>query len=268
MVGVHHAVAFAVLAATFGAAAAGAWTYYRRQEARGLLTHSWRWPRHCSSRRSGSGSCSCRVTIAQRTSSTTCTGRWSLLAVLAPWMYAPADRRGRLALVHRGDVGGRSARGAGVHDCDMSRFFSGSTRSCAGMLILAAIAVVIVVFPARADAARARHPRAGRLHPRDRLLRLPHVARAAGGDLAVAAACAVVSSTVRRSVCRRGRRPLLVRRSRRLRGLRLRGHPRALRVRRCGAPGATSTRTCRKRLGLDAGGTAPSSAASASRIGT
>ena len=39
MVGVHHAVAFAVLAATFGAAAAGAWTYYRRREPRGLLTH-------------------------------------------------------------------------------------------------------------------------------------------------------------------------------------------------------------------------------------
>src|SRR2546430_2646782 len=39
MVGVHHAVAFAVLAATFGAAAAGAWTYYRRTEPRGLLTH-------------------------------------------------------------------------------------------------------------------------------------------------------------------------------------------------------------------------------------
>src|SRR6476620_6138340 len=39
MVGVHHAVAFAVLAATFGAAAAGAWTYYRRSEPRGLLTH-------------------------------------------------------------------------------------------------------------------------------------------------------------------------------------------------------------------------------------
>src|SRR5579862_3810067 len=39
MVSVHHAVAFAVLAATFGAAAVGAWTYYRRREARGVLTH-------------------------------------------------------------------------------------------------------------------------------------------------------------------------------------------------------------------------------------
>ena len=39
MVGVHHAVAFAVLAATFGAAAVGAWTYYRHSEPRGLLTH-------------------------------------------------------------------------------------------------------------------------------------------------------------------------------------------------------------------------------------
>src|SRR5581483_10022449 len=39
MVGVHHAVAFAVLAATFGAAAVGAWTYYRHREARGILTH-------------------------------------------------------------------------------------------------------------------------------------------------------------------------------------------------------------------------------------
>jgi hypothetical protein len=39
MVSVHHAVAFAVIAATFGAAAVGGWTYYRRTEPRGLLTH-------------------------------------------------------------------------------------------------------------------------------------------------------------------------------------------------------------------------------------
>src|SRR5206468_1689955 len=105
MVGVHHAVAFAVLAATFGAAAVGAWTYYRRREPRGvLLPHQ---------------------PVPARTS----------------------DPRGD----RRGDRGPRP----------------------------------------RADAGGARAPRAHRVRARDRVFHLPHLARAAGGDLAVAAACTV-----------------------------------------------------------------------------
>ena len=86
MLGVHHAVAFAVIAATFGAAAAGAWTYYRHREARGLLTHLLAL---------GLLLLSSHHRAADKLHYLY--GTLSLLAVLAPGMYAPAERRGRLA---------------------------------------------------------------------------------------------------------------------------------------------------------------------------
>jgi hypothetical protein len=97
MVGVHHAVAFAVLAATFGAAAAGAWTYYRRSEPRGLLTHLLALAQTLLIAQVGIGLLllSDHRRAADRLHYLY--GTLSLLAVLAPWMYAPNERRGRLA---------------------------------------------------------------------------------------------------------------------------------------------------------------------------
>jgi hypothetical protein len=97
MVGVHHAVAFAVIAATFGAAAVGAWTYYRRREARGLLTHLLALAQTLLVAQVGLGLLllSNHHRVADRLHYLY--GTLSLLAVIAPWLYAPADRRGRLA---------------------------------------------------------------------------------------------------------------------------------------------------------------------------
>ena len=97
MVGVHHAVAFAVLAATFGAAAVGAWTYYRRSEPRGLLTHLLALAQTLLIAQVGIGLL--LLSDHRRTPDRLhyLYGTLSLLAVLAPWMYAPTERRGRLA---------------------------------------------------------------------------------------------------------------------------------------------------------------------------
>ena len=97
MVGVHHAVAFAVLAATFGAAAVGAWTFYRRAEPRGLLTHLLALAQTVLVAQVGIGLLllSDHHRAADRLHYLY--GTLSLLAVLAPWMYAPVERRGRLA---------------------------------------------------------------------------------------------------------------------------------------------------------------------------
>jgi hypothetical protein len=97
MVGVHHAVAFAVLAATFGAAAAGAWTYYRRREPRGLLTHLLALAQTLLVAQAGLG----LLLLADHKRAAErlhyAYGSFALLAVLAPWLYAPADPRTRLA---------------------------------------------------------------------------------------------------------------------------------------------------------------------------
>lgn len=97
MVSVHHAVAFAVLAATFGAAAAGAWTYYRRREARGILTHLLALAQTLLVAQVGIG----LLLLSQHHRAPHrlhyLYGTLALLAALSPWMYAPADRRGRLA---------------------------------------------------------------------------------------------------------------------------------------------------------------------------
>jgi hypothetical protein len=97
MVGVHHAVAFAVLAATFGAAAVGAWTYYRHREARGLLTHLLALAQTLLVAQVGIGLLLLSNHHRAADKLHYLYGTLSLLAVLAPWMYAPAERRGRLA---------------------------------------------------------------------------------------------------------------------------------------------------------------------------
>ena len=97
MVSVHHAVAFAVLAATFGAAGLGALTYYRRRQAHGVLTHLFALAQTVLVAQVGLG----LLLLSQHHRAPHrlhyLYGTLALLAVLAPWMYAPADRRGRLA---------------------------------------------------------------------------------------------------------------------------------------------------------------------------
>src|SRR5436853_7066440 len=96
MVGVHHAVAFAVLAATFGAAAAGAWTYYRRREPRGFLTHLLALAQTVLIAQVGLGLLLLSDHRRAPEHLHYLYGTLALVAVLAPWLYAPADRRRRL----------------------------------------------------------------------------------------------------------------------------------------------------------------------------
>jgi hypothetical protein len=86
-----------VLAATFGAAAAGGWAYYRRSEPRGLVTHLLALAQTLLVAQVGLG----LVLLSNHHRAPErlhyLYGTLSLLAALSPWLYAPADRRGRLA---------------------------------------------------------------------------------------------------------------------------------------------------------------------------
>ena len=97
MLTAHHTVAFLVLAATFGAAAAGGWAYYRRSEPRGLVTHLLALAQTLLVAQVGLG----LVLLSNHHRAPErlhyLYGTLSLLAALSPWLYAPADRRGRLA---------------------------------------------------------------------------------------------------------------------------------------------------------------------------
>ncbi len=97
MVEVHHTVAFLVLAATFAAAAVGGWAYYRHTEPRGLVTHLLALAQTVLVAQVGLG----LLLLSQHHRAPDrlhyLYGTLALLAALSPWMYAPADRRGRLA---------------------------------------------------------------------------------------------------------------------------------------------------------------------------
>ncbi|MGH3049782.1 MAG: hypothetical protein ACRDLK_06460 [Gaiellaceae bacterium] len=97
MLTVHHTVAFLVLAATFGAAAAGGWAYYRRSEPRGLVTHLLALAQTLLVAQVGLG----LVLLSNHHRAADrlhyLYGTLALLAALSPWLYAPADKRGRLA---------------------------------------------------------------------------------------------------------------------------------------------------------------------------
>jgi hypothetical protein len=97
MVSVHHAVAFAVIGVTFGAAAAGTWTYYRRSEPRGLITHLLAAAQTLVVAQVGLGLLLLSDHRRAPDRLHYLYGSLALLAVLAPWLYAPAERRGRLA---------------------------------------------------------------------------------------------------------------------------------------------------------------------------
>jgi hypothetical protein len=97
MLSAHHAVAFLVIAATFGAAATGGWAYYRRTEPRGAVTHLLALAQTLLVAQVGLGLLLLSGGHRAPQRLHYLYGTLSLLAALSPWLYAPADRRGRLA---------------------------------------------------------------------------------------------------------------------------------------------------------------------------
>jgi hypothetical protein len=97
MLTAHHTVAFLVLAATFGAAALSAWAYYRRAEPRGLTTHLIALAQTLLVAQVGLGLLLLSDHRRAPEHLHYLYGSLSLLAALSPWLYAPSDRRGRLA---------------------------------------------------------------------------------------------------------------------------------------------------------------------------
>src|SRR5437763_5158597 len=97
MVDVHHAVAFAVIAGTFAAAGAGAWTYYRRAEPRGIVTHLLALAQTLVIAQVGLGLLLLSDHRRAPDHLHYVYGSLALAAVLSPWFYAPVERRRRLA---------------------------------------------------------------------------------------------------------------------------------------------------------------------------
>lgn len=97
MVGVHHALAFAVIATCFAAAATGGWAYYRRSEPGGLLTHLLALAQTLLVAQAAVGLLLLSGHHRAPDKLHYLYGGVALLVVLSPWLYAPSDRRGRLA---------------------------------------------------------------------------------------------------------------------------------------------------------------------------
>jgi hypothetical protein len=96
MVTVHHAVAFLVLAATWGAAVAAGLAYYRRREPRGIVTHLLALAQTVLVAQVGLGLLLLSDHHRAPHRLHYLYGTLALLAALSPWLYAPADRRARL----------------------------------------------------------------------------------------------------------------------------------------------------------------------------
>jgi hypothetical protein len=97
MLTAHHTVAFLVLAVTFGAGILAAVSYYRRSEPRGLVTHLIALAQTLLVAQVGLGLLLLSDHRRAPERLHYAYGSLALLAVLAPWLYAPADRRARLA---------------------------------------------------------------------------------------------------------------------------------------------------------------------------
>ena len=97
MLTAHHTVAFLVLAATFGSAVLAGWAYYRRAEPRGFVTHLIALAQTLLVAQVGLGLLLLSDHRRAPEHLHYLYGSLSLLAALSPWLYAPADRRGRLA---------------------------------------------------------------------------------------------------------------------------------------------------------------------------
>jgi hypothetical protein len=92
----HHAIAFLILATTFGAAGLGGWAYYRRAEPRGAVTHLLALVQTLLIAQVGLG----LLLLADHRRAPQhlhyLYGALSLCAALAPWLYAPHEPRRRL----------------------------------------------------------------------------------------------------------------------------------------------------------------------------
>jgi len=96
MVTLHHAVAFLVLAVTWGAALVAGLTFVRRREPRSIVTHLLALAQSVLIAQVALG----LILLSEHRRAPErlhyLYGTLALLAVLAPWMYAPAERRLRL----------------------------------------------------------------------------------------------------------------------------------------------------------------------------
>jgi uncharacterized membrane protein YfcA len=97
MLTAHHTVAFLVLTATFGSALFAGWTYYRRSEPRGYLTHLLALAQTLLIAQVGLGLLLLSDHRRAPQHLHYLYGTLSLFAALSPWLYAPAERRRRLA---------------------------------------------------------------------------------------------------------------------------------------------------------------------------
>jgi uncharacterized membrane protein HdeD (DUF308 family) len=96
MLTAHHTVAFLVLAVTWGAALLAGLAYVRRKEPRSIVTHLLALAQSVLVAQVALG----LLLLSEHKRAPErlhyLYGTLALLAALAPWMYAPADRRARL----------------------------------------------------------------------------------------------------------------------------------------------------------------------------
>jgi hypothetical protein len=97
MLTAHHAVAFVVLAVTWGAAILAGLAYLRRREPRGIVTHLLALAQSVLVAQVGLGLLLLSDHRRAPHRLHYLYGTLALLAAIAPWLYAPADRRSRLA---------------------------------------------------------------------------------------------------------------------------------------------------------------------------
>ena len=97
MVTTHRIVAFLVLAATFSSAALAGLAYYGRREPRGIVTHLLALTQTLLIAQVGLGLLLLSDHHRAPHRLHYLYGSLSLLAALSPWLYAPTERRSRLA---------------------------------------------------------------------------------------------------------------------------------------------------------------------------
>jgi hypothetical protein len=97
MLTAHRTVAFLVLGVTWAAAIFAGAAYYRRREPRGLVTHLLALAQTLLVAQVGIGLLLLSEDHRAPHRLHYLYGSLALLAALAPWLYAPADRRARLA---------------------------------------------------------------------------------------------------------------------------------------------------------------------------
>ena len=97
MLTAHHTVAFLVLAVTWAAALLAGFAYLRKREPRGIVTHLLALAQSLVVAQVALGLLLLSDHKRAPVRLHYLYGTLALLAVLAPWLYAPAERRARLA---------------------------------------------------------------------------------------------------------------------------------------------------------------------------